>query len=53
MRSMSDEAAYDEHDLPTLSNYMWYIRSFDGQNVIHLLDASQDAYHLKVELFFF
>ena len=42
-----DEAGNDEYDLPTLSTYMWYISSFDGQNVIQLLDASQAAYHLK------
>jgi len=44
-----DEAADEEHDLPTLSTYtcMWYISTFDGQNVIQLPDASQTAYHLK------
>jgi len=44
---MYDEAADDEHDLPTLSTYMPYISSFNGQIVIHLLDASQAAYRLK------
>jgi len=44
---MYDDAADDENDLPTLSTYMWCICSFDEQNVIQLLDASQTAYHLK------
>jgi len=43
---MNTEAA-DEHDLPTLSTYMRYISSFDWQNVLQLLDASQAAYHLE------
>ena len=42
-----DEVADDEHDLQTLSTYMWYTRSFDRQNVIQLQDASQAANHLK------
>jgi hypothetical protein len=46
---MYDEALDDEHDLPTLNTYMWYISSFGGQNVIQLLDASQAAYHLKAK----
>jgi hypothetical protein len=46
-QSLYDEAAYDEHDLPTVSTYMRHISSFDVQHVIQLLDASQAAYLLK------
>jgi hypothetical protein len=40
-------AADGENDLPTLSTYMWYIRSFYGQNIIQWVDDSQAAYNLK------
>jgi len=40
-------AADGENDLPSLSTYMWYIRSFYVQNIIQLVDASQTACHLK------